>query len=71
METVTVSPKYQVVIPARIRESIDIHPGEKIVVFEKDGIIHLVRIEDIKNLRGKFTRISSEGMRDETERFKN
>ena len=53
------------------RTGIDIHPGEKIVVFEKDGIIHLVRIEDIKNLRGKFTRISSEGMRDETERFKN
>ncbi len=69
METVTVSPKYQVVIPARIRENIDIHPGEKAVVFEREGIIHIVRIGDIENLRGRFDRISSEGIRDENDRF--
>ncbi|MEA3559444.1 MAG: AbrB/MazE/SpoVT family DNA-binding domain-containing protein [Candidatus Thermoplasmatota archaeon] len=69
METVTVSPKYQVVIPASIRNSIGIHPGEKIVVIEKDGVIHLVRIQGISNLRGIFSKINSEGIRDENDRY--
>ncbi len=32
METVTVSPKYQVVIPQRIREALGLMPGQKIQV---------------------------------------
>ncbi len=68
-ETVTVSPKYQVVIPSLIRKELDIRPGEKVVVMEKDGVIHLIRVGSIKKLRGKFSRISSEGIRDEEERF--
>ena len=71
METVTVSPKFQVVIPLRIRESIDLHPGEKVVVMEKDGIIHLIRIEGIKSLRGRFNKVTSDGIRDEDDRNNN
>ena len=69
MDTITVSPKYQVVLPSRVRKSIDIMPGEKAVVFEKDGIIHIVRIQDIKKLRGMFQNVSAEGIRDENDRF--
>ena len=69
METVTVSPKFQVVIPKAIRTYMDIKPGEKIVMFEKDGIIHMIRIQNIRNLRGKFKKLTTEGLRDETERF--
>ncbi len=68
-ETVTVSPKYQVVIPSLIRKELDIRPGEKVVVMEKDGVIHLIRVGNIKKLRGKFGKITSEGLRDEEERF--
>ena len=69
METVTVSPKFQVVIPKSIRNDMDIKPGEKVVMFEKDGIIHLIRIQSIKNLRGMFKGLTTDGLRDETERF--
>ena len=69
METVTVSPKFQVVIPETIRNHLEIHPGEKVVMLEKDGVIHIVRIGNIKNLRGKFKKLSTEGLRDEEDRF--
>jgi len=69
MEAVTVSPKYQVVIPKSIRSEMDIKPGEKVVMFEKDGIIHMIRIQSIKDLRGIFKGMSTDGLRDETERF--
>ncbi len=69
METVTVSPKFQVVIPKSIRNSMDIKAGEKIVVFEKDDVIHLVRIKNIKELRGKFKKVTTKGLRDEEDRF--
>jgi len=32
METVTVSPKYRVVIPLAVRESLGLAPGEKLQV---------------------------------------
>lgn len=69
METVTVSPKYQVVIPKRIRDDMGIRSGEKIVVFEKRGVIYMVRVGDIRELKGRFKGITTEGLRDEHERF--
>ena len=38
METVTVSTKFQVVIPETIRNHLEIHPGEKVVMLEKNGV---------------------------------
>jgi len=69
METVTVSPKFQVVIPLAIREGMGLIPGERIVVFEKDSIIHMVRVGDIRKLRGKFKKLTTKGLRDEDDRF--
>jgi AbrB family looped-hinge helix DNA binding protein len=68
LEVVTVSPKYQVVIPKLIRESMSIRSGERVAVFEKDDVIQLVRISDIRKLRGRFSRVNSEGLRDEADR---
>ena len=69
METVTVSTKFQVVIPKSIRSYLGLKPGEKIIMFEKDGVIHLVRIENIQKFRGKFKKVATKGLRDEAERF--
>jgi len=69
METVTVSPKYQVVIPKRIRDDIGIRSGEKVVVFEKGGVICMVRLRDTRELKGRFKGITAKGLRDERERF--
>jgi AbrB family looped-hinge helix DNA binding protein len=43
MSVVTVSPKYQVVIPKAIRERAGIRPGEKLLIVSYDGRIELVR----------------------------
>jgi AbrB family looped-hinge helix DNA binding protein len=69
METVTVSPKFQVVIPRAIREGMGLEAGERVVVFEKDSIIHMVRVGDVRKLRGKFRKLTTKGLRDEDDRF--
>jgi len=69
MDTVTVSPKYQVVIPRDVRESMGVKPGDRMVVLQKGEVIYLVRVGDIKSMRGFAKGISSKGLRDESERF--
>lgn len=32
MQTVTISPKYQIVIPKEMREALHLSPGEKLIV---------------------------------------
>ncbi|MDI6639319.1 MAG: AbrB/MazE/SpoVT family DNA-binding domain-containing protein [Methanocellales archaeon] len=69
MDTVTVSSKYQVVIPRDIRERLGLRPGEKMVMIEKDNLIHMIRIRDIKDVVGLVKGITTKGLRDERERF--
>ena len=52
MQTVTVSPKFQVVIPKEIREALRLRPGQKMRVIEYDGRIELIPDRDISELRG-------------------
>ena len=52
MQTVTVSPKYQVVIPKEIREALQLRPGQKMRVLEYDGRIEMIPDRDISELRG-------------------
>ncbi len=51
-EVVTVSPKYQVVIPLSIRKSLGIKPGQKIELRERDGYVELVPRRPITAYRG-------------------
>lgn len=69
MDTVTVSPKFQVVIPQEIREDLKLKPGEKMVVIEKGGIIHLISVGSIKDIRGIAPGLTTDDLRDESERF--
>ena len=52
METVTVSPKYQVVIPKNVREALGIRVGQKIQVVVYEGRIELIPVTPVKKLRG-------------------
>ena len=52
MPVVTVSSKFQVVIPREIRESLAIRPGQKFAMFQIDDRITLVRIRPMKQMRG-------------------
>jgi AbrB family looped-hinge helix DNA binding protein len=52
MPAVTVSPKYQVVIPKQIREEMDIKPGQKVDMLIYKGNIVLVPLRPIEEMRG-------------------
>ncbi|MCY3852960.1 MAG: AbrB/MazE/SpoVT family DNA-binding domain-containing protein [Gammaproteobacteria bacterium] len=52
MATVTVSPKSQIVIPQKIRESSGIVPGQKVQMISCRSQIRLIPIEPMENLRG-------------------
>ncbi len=52
METVTVSPKFQVVIPKEIRESLKLAPGQKIQALLYENRIELIPVRPIKKMRG-------------------
>ena len=54
MTVVTVSPKYQVVIPKDVREKLQIRPGHKIEAFAVGGRIELVPVESIDSFRGRY-----------------
>lgn len=52
MTTVTVSPKFQIVLPKELRESMHIKAGEKFVAWDLGGVIELVRVRPPKAYRG-------------------
>jgi AbrB family looped-hinge helix DNA binding protein len=52
MTAVTVSPKYQVVIPKDVRESMGIYSGQKIQVLTYKNRIELIPIKPMKEMRG-------------------
>ena len=52
METVTVSPKFQIVIPRAIRDSLDLRPGQKVQVMRYGGRIELIPLRPIQETRG-------------------
>jgi AbrB family looped-hinge helix DNA binding protein len=65
MQTVTISPKYQVVIPRTARRALDLRPGQKMHVVEYNGRIELIPERDIKELRGFLKGINTEFEREE------
>ena len=52
METVTVSPTYQVVIPSAIRKSLDVQPGQRVRVILYDNRIEMIPIKPVEETRG-------------------
>ena len=52
MQTVTVSPKFQVVIPKEMRESLKLAPGQKVQALLYENRIELIPVRPIKKMRG-------------------
>ena len=52
MGVVTISPKFQVVIPREVREKLGLEPGQKVEVFAHEGRIELIPVRPIKEMRG-------------------
>jgi len=64
MTSVTVSPKYQVVIPKAVRESMGIVSGQKIQVLTYKNRIELIPIQPMEKLRGFLSGIDTEVKRE-------
>ncbi len=64
MTTVTVSPKYQVVIPQAAREALGIRPGQKIQVIAYEGRLEFVPVAKARKLRGLLRGIDTSVPRD-------
>jgi AbrB family looped-hinge helix DNA binding protein len=64
MHTVTVSPKYQVVIPKHIRLALKLRPGQKMKIIEYDGRIELIPDRNISELKGFLKGINTDFIRE-------
>lgn len=52
MTMVTVSPKYQVVIPKNVRDELGIKPGQKVQMITYQGRIELIPLKPMRDLKG-------------------
>lgn len=68
METVTISPKFQVVIPKSIREELRLVPGQKIQALAYGGRIEFLPVRPARELRGLLRGLDTRVMRDESDR---
>ncbi len=64
MQLVTLSPKFQIVIPKSIRKALCLKPGQKMHVVEYEGRIELIPDKDIKELRGFLKGINTNFLRE-------
>ena len=64
METVTISPKFQVVIPQKIRESMGLRSGEKAKVISFKNRIEIIPVCNVRELRGYLKGIETLILRD-------
>ncbi len=68
METTTISTKYQVVIPRRIREQYHLKPGQKVAFIPYKNSLRLVILPPIETAYGLLKGIDTDVDRDEEDR---
>jgi AbrB family looped-hinge helix DNA binding protein len=65
MKIVTISPKYQVVIPKAVRHSAGLKPGQKMQVIAYGERIELIPVRNIQDMRGFLKGIDTAIERDD------
>jgi AbrB family looped-hinge helix DNA binding protein len=65
MTEVTVSPKYQIVIPKEIRESMGIVSGQKVQIISYQGRIEVIPLKAMKEMKGFLKGIDTNVAREE------
>lgn len=68
MDAVTVSPKYQVVIPQKVRKQMRVKPGQKMHVIAYDNMVVFIPVRPIKEARGSLKGINTNVDREEEDR---
>ena len=65
MDSVTVSSKFQVVIPQKVRKLLGVKVGQKMHVIAYDNRVALIPVRPIEEARGSLKGMSMEGLREE------
>lgn len=52
MDTVTISPKFQVVIPRAVREQLGLEPGQKVQALAYNNRVELIPVQPLRRMRG-------------------
>ncbi len=65
METVSVSPKYQIVIPKQVRDRLSITPGQQLQVMLYEDRMELIPVRTPRSMRGYLRGIDTTVERDE------
>jgi AbrB family looped-hinge helix DNA binding protein len=65
MESVTVSTKYQVVIPLKIRKLLGVKAGQKMHVIAYDNRVVLIPVRPIQEARGSLKGMNTDGLRED------
>jgi AbrB family looped-hinge helix DNA binding protein len=68
MPQATVSPKFQIVIPREIREKLGLRPGQKVTLFEREGIITAIPDQPREKFRGLLKGMFRQNIREKKER---
>ncbi|MCK4418817.1 AbrB/MazE/SpoVT family DNA-binding domain-containing protein [Candidatus Aerophobetes bacterium] len=66
---VVLSPKYQIVMPKEVRENLGLKKGQKFAVIVKNGVISLVPVPSLEELRGIAKGIEMREVREDEERI--
>jgi len=69
MPRVTISPKFQIVIPREIRQRLRLRPGQQIKLLERDGIITAIPDLPLEKFRGILKGMSCTELREKQERI--
>ncbi len=68
MNTVTISSKYQVVIPRPIREQFNLKPGRKVMFIPYNNTLRVVIVPPIEESMGMFEGIDVDPQREKADR---
>jgi AbrB family looped-hinge helix DNA binding protein len=69
METVTLSSKYQLVVPRGARERLGLRPGMRLTVIDKGGVLFLVPERPVQAYRGIAAGASPAALREKKDRL--
>jgi AbrB family looped-hinge helix DNA binding protein len=65
MDIVTISSKYQIVIPKEVREKFNLKPGQKLAFISFKGTLRVVVVPSIKEARGMLKGMNTDNIREE------
>ena len=68
-KSVTISSKWQVVIPRTERERLKLSKGQKLSVVPWDGMFVMMPDRDLSELEGAFPNLSADGLREQNDRM--